>query len=176
MSKNLLLMISSGSSIVWGPRDSCLHTPVHRHQSWNLQVPTFQGPGTQFTLHTLELALVLGPAALILSREDSKVALANISIHLVEQDSNCCQCLCSQGGQQLSPPLYEAFRDQQRSLAQASFKLPLLPCIPEHVRFCMSPFGVESLKQGFYKLKKLIDKNKNSGKGFIRYKKFRFLT
>ena len=43
------------------------------------------------------------------------------------------------GGPSCLLPLSEAFQDQQEGLTQASFKLLLLPCFPEHVRFCV-PF------------------------------------
>ena len=36
-------------------------------------------------------------------------------------------------------PLWETLQDQQVGLTQASFKLLLLPWIPEHVRFCAHP-------------------------------------
>ena len=44
---------------------------------------------------------------------------------------------------QLSPP-QEALRDQQVGLTQGSFKY-FLPCVPEHVRFCVHPLKMEFL-------------------------------
>ena len=42
-------------------------------------------------------------------------------------------------------PLWEALQDQQVSLTQAPFELLLFPWVPECVRFCVYPLGVESL-------------------------------
>ena len=42
------------------------------------------------------------------------------------------------------PPL-EVLKDQQKSLTQAPFKILLLPCISEHVRFLHALLRVESL-------------------------------
>ena len=41
--------------------------------------------------------------------------------------------------------LWETLQDQQLGLTQATFKLLLLPWVPEHVRFCVCPIEVQSL-------------------------------
>ena len=79
--------------------------------------------------------------------EVCKMMLARTSVQMVEQTlrRSCHQCLCLQGEFQLLLLLWEALQDQQVCLTQDPFKLFLLPCLPEHVRFCVHPLVVKSL-------------------------------
>ena len=56
------------------------------------------------------------------------MALASTSVHVVDgaPQSGCFQCLCPQGKSSCLLPLWEALQDQQVSLTQAPFRLPLL--------------------------------------------------
>lgn len=70
------------------------------------------------------------------------MVLTSINIHVVEgaPKNGCHQCICPQGEPLLNPPpslhLQEAPQDKQVGLAQAPIKLPLLPWVLEHERFC----------------------------------------
>ena len=57
----------------------------------------------------------------------------------------CCQRLCPSVSFSCLLPLQEAVQDQQVSLAQAPFKLLLLPWVSDCVRFSVHPLRVESL-------------------------------
>ena len=58
--------------------------------------------------------------------------------------NGCCQHLCPQGELQLFPASAGDSPDQQVGLTEAPFKSLLLPWVPEHVRFWVHPFRVES--------------------------------
>ena len=75
------------------------------------------------------------------------MALASTSVHVVEQAPQMAPasvCVLRVSASCLLP-LQEALQDQSVRLTQVSFKLLLLPWVPEHVRFCVHSSRVESL-------------------------------